>query len=531
MVIIVRQVAARQAVRPRLAKVGSRVTTVLARPLVAVPRPVSERLQHPIPYPLQDTLSDFNWEDYEQRYAAVHRSKQSQRFLVRDVIKQRRHEKRYNWGSILLQTFRTSPIAVTASLKHMIFAACLATPYELYQWRGELEQLLTADVYTSIVPYLTHPTFTTAMGYFDAHQGTLLAAFSVYSTALFLLLSLRLNSAVKFHADGVQAFTELCTQVSCFTHLSQLYMTDKRIATEATLWAYAVSRATEAQMHRVSGEEAREMYEHLLLAHASQASTAAAVCGGAAATEGEPAAADGAAAGERDAPLRFILGGREQRARVEGLILAPNQPVYLMQQLTAMLRVAFDRGVVTNIRALIAVHSTVERMQHAHAACQRVQRSPEPSSYTTLMKISSALWTAGIPFVMLPTLHAAAVPMCALLVFFVTKIDEISAELQNPFGYDISDIGMGTISRRLQGEIAQSMLVYNHQETAMGGQASFPWGVSGVGNAQDATIEAMQPGTLKLGLAGVGDWKDNEKLCKAAGLGGRTAVFVWPTSP
>ena len=47
-------------------------------------------------------------------------------------------------------------------------------------------------------------------------------------------------------------------------------------------------------------------------------------------------------------------------------------------------------------------------------------------------------------------------------------------------------------------------------------------GVGSMFNAGDA---------IKLGLPGVGDWADNEKLWKVARLGGGKAVHAWPSSP
>ena len=88
------------------------------RPALAAPRclstvrDVAERFDHPLPEPLRDTLPDHNWHAYEERYAAIHRTHKNQPFVVADVIKQRTHERRYEWGTILLQTFRTSPTAV-----------------------------------------------------------------------------------------------------------------------------------------------------------------------------------------------------------------------------------------------------------------------------------------------------------------------------------------------------------------------------------------------------------------------------------
>ena len=75
-------------------------------------RDVAERINHPLPEPLNDTLPDHNWHAYEERYSAIHRTHKDRPFVVADVIKQRTHERRYEWGTILLQTFRTSPTAV-----------------------------------------------------------------------------------------------------------------------------------------------------------------------------------------------------------------------------------------------------------------------------------------------------------------------------------------------------------------------------------------------------------------------------------
>ena len=65
------------------------------------------------------------------------------------------------------------------------------------------------------------------------------------------------------------------------------------------------------------------------------------------------------------------------------------------------------------------------------------------------------------------------------------------------------------------------MLLYNQYDTPVDAAS---------GNAMDAAIDAGDA-MIKLGLPGVGDWKDNEKLWKAARLGGGKAVHAWPSSP
>jgi len=416
----------------------------------------------------------------------------------------------------------------------MTATSLLLVPYTAHAYQAALPPELLRPLQS----LLSDPLFLSSVTYFHTHQSTLLTAFGVYSTAVFLLLSMRLNSAIKVYTDASAAFGDMNAQISSFAHQTQLYLTDKRVSTEASLWAYALARSVQTEMHRVTGEESRAMYEHLLLRHRpppipEELSGAATALRGAAEAEAAGgAAASGAPLSEeqakREASLAFILGEVEQRARVEALIRAPSPSIFCLQQLTAQCRVAFDCGIITNIRALIAIHGSVEKMQLAHAACQRVQLTPEPYSYASLMKTSSVLWTSALPFVLMPTLSFATVPVCGILSFFVCKIDEISAELQNPYGYDISDVGMGAINSRLQAEIAQSVLLYNHFSP---GDLAAPWDVSGKGNAMDEAIDSKEAGAVKLGLKGVGDWKDNEKLWKAAGLGGREAVYSWPASP
>jgi len=105
-------------------------------------------------------------------------------------------------------------------------------------------------------------------------------------------------------------------------------------------------------------------------------------------------------------------------------------------------------------------------------------------------------------------LYCSARPrqVCGVLSFCVCKVDEISAELQNPFGFDISDVGMGAMADRLREEVTQSLAVYS--------RGALPAGDRGR-------------------VTRAGDWLDDEKLWKEVGVGGRqrsepTKGAVWP---
>jgi hypothetical protein len=353
------------------------------------PRSLALRLKHPLPASLVNTLPDENWARYDARYQAVHRhTKETSDAATWNLIREQRfHEDRYHWRQILKTMLLTSPVSVARSIRHICFTTVILLPHQCFHWKDRLGELLPSDVAEKLLDMLTSPALAQCVQYVDHNQGTLLQAFGVYSTFLFLVLSLRLTSSITAHNVAVTAFSDVCTQAARFVDATQLYFTDNRISNEATLWAYALPRAAQCEMHRVRGEEARPMYEHLLLGHAETS------------------------APEKSAGLEFVLCARRQRARVEGLISAPDQPSYVLQQLTAGLRVAFDQGVITNIRALIAVHARVGEMHAALKTCRRVQRQPEPYSYASIVKVSSMLWMAALPFTMMPTLQLATVPV------------------------------------------------------------------------------------------------------------------------
>ena len=103
-------------------------------------------------------------------------------------------------------------------------------------------------------------------------------------------------------------FSAVCAQVGRFTHQTQLYFTDRRVSIEASLWAYALVRTVQSDLHCVAGGECRRMFEHLLLPHAAVAASDQ---------------ADTATSADPEGSARFILGAVEQRVSTPGPQLAP----------------------------------------------------------------------------------------------------------------------------------------------------------------------------------------------------------------
>ena len=119
------------------------------------------------------------------------------------MIKQRTHERRYEWGTILLQTFRTSPTAVGRSLRNMLYTGAIVTPYRAVQWRDSLGAL---DLPAAVLECLDESTAPDGRRLPEHPSRIAHRRVRCLLDPLFLLLSMRLTSAVRYYNDGVLAF-------------------------------------------------------------------------------------------------------------------------------------------------------------------------------------------------------------------------------------------------------------------------------------------------------------------------------------
>jgi predicted membrane chloride channel (bestrophin family) len=65
------------------------------------------------------------------------------------------------------------------------------------------------------------------------------------------------------------------------------------------------------------------------------------------------------------------------------------------------------------------------------------------------MRMTVLLWCALLPFALVPPVGAAAIPIASALAFVVIKMDDVSVEIQDPFGLHLSDIDVSSATESL----------------------------------------------------------------------------------
>ena len=82
-----------------------------------------------------------------------------------------------------------------------MFAAVAITPHQIYHQSQEVHEQLSQFADNIQVPWAELVAYAAPLVQMqDAVSGELLSAFGIYSTALFLLVSMRMTTALSFHA-------------------------------------------------------------------------------------------------------------------------------------------------------------------------------------------------------------------------------------------------------------------------------------------------------------------------------------------
>jgi predicted membrane chloride channel (bestrophin family) len=250
---------------------------------------------------------------------------------------------------------------------------------------------------------------------------------SLLAGGMFLMLSFRLNRAVSRWWEAHTLVTALHSDCATLLTSIQMYVPEIRAQTEFGILTYAIARATEYQLTNVPEQHWRRYFAALFPSPAQAASCSA-----------TPVASDHEAISSE---LTLKLCARPVRER----------QAWLLHRLGIELGTCFDAGgVPAGIRALVQMKQRLENMQERVAGLQRIQSTPESWSYQKHLRLTTLLWVHLLPFSVLPSLGAFSIPVCTVVGFIVIKLDDISVELQSPFGADSSDVDLSSATSRLQ---------------------------------------------------------------------------------
>ncbi|MEX1367686.1 MAG: bestrophin family ion channel [Nannocystaceae bacterium] len=140
----------------------------------------------------------------------------------------------------------------------------------------------------------------------------------------------------------------------------------------------------------------------------------------------------------------------------EALRTELNRPLAVLRELGGRLRDLWQQDRIHPLH-LPALEGSLTALTDIQGACERIKSTPIPSSYTVLIHRIVALYTFTLPFGIVETVGAATPVVVAIIAYAFFGLDAVGEEIEEPFGTDVNDLPLSTLSRMLEINLRQTL--------------------------------------------------------------------------
>jgi putative membrane protein len=92
-----------------------------------------------------------------------------------------------------------------------------------------------------------------------------------------------------------------------------------------------------------------------------------------------------------------------------------------------------------------------------HGICERINLTPIPFSYTTLIHRITAVYCYALPFGLVDAVGIYTPIVCTIVAYAFFGLDVVGDEIEMPFGRDANDLPLRAISRTIEVNLRQRL--------------------------------------------------------------------------
>ena len=126
-----------------------------------------------------------------------------------------------------------------------------------------------------------------------------------------------------------------------------------------------------------------------------------------------------------------------------------NVPLAILQRMGETVRLAYDQKWVHPFHVNV-LDGSLTALTDIQGACERIQSTPIPFSYTVLMHRIVAFYCVLLPFGLMDTVRWATPVVVLAISYCFFGLDAIGDEIEDPFGVDVNDLPLDSISRNIE---------------------------------------------------------------------------------
>lgn len=126
-----------------------------------------------------------------------------------------------------------------------------------------------------------------------------------------------------------------------------------------------------------------------------------------------------------------------------------NPPQAILHRLGQRYRELWQAGEIHPMHLPLLDQSLTD-LTNLQGACERIKSTPIPASYTVLIHRLVAFYVFALPFGLVSSIGSWTPAVVALVSYAFLGLDAIGDEIEEPFGKDINDLPLATISRMIE---------------------------------------------------------------------------------
>jgi ion channel-forming bestrophin family protein len=133
-----------------------------------------------------------------------------------------------------------------------------------------------------------------------------------------------------------------------------------------------------------------------------------------------------------------------------------NRPVAILQNLASRFAKAAREGRVDSYH-LGLLENTLTDLTDIQGGCERIKSTPIPFTYTVLMHRIVGMYCLFLPLGLIKHIGTATPFVVAFVSYAFFGLDAIGDEIEEPFGTDVNDLPLSTISRMIEVNLRQRL--------------------------------------------------------------------------
>lgn len=133
-----------------------------------------------------------------------------------------------------------------------------------------------------------------------------------------------------------------------------------------------------------------------------------------------------------------------------------NTPDAILLLIQRQCRVDFLAGNLSDYRQ-VRLSELIAQLSDIQGGCERIRNTPIPHSYTILIHRIVALYVFALPFGLVDALHYLTPVVVMLVAYTFLGLDAVGDELEDPFGEDLNDLPLSTLSRMIEINLRQTL--------------------------------------------------------------------------